>query len=234
MTLLNKISIFPTARCGHECEYCLLDHHKVLPKKQISDKMLFTRLDIILKIIKENHSTSQVEFLLGDDPQNLAKEVFDLINDFSKNKTISITMNNVDIKNSNLPFYTFKHALSIDELLQNPLENKIFIVTEENIKFLTQEIINKCIFTTTFAIDTCIQDITIKNSLVKRLNDFNVNPAFKSICLNTYENIDIFVDSGLITFSCSKKITHIIGHVDFENKKFVITKTHCDKNCKLI
>lgn len=233
MVTLNKISIFPTARCGHKCDYCLLDHCKVLPKEQIPNKELFTRLDIILKIIKENHPTSQVEFLLGDDPQNLAKETFDLINDFSKNKTISITMNNVDVE-SNLPFYVYRHALSINELLQNPLENKIFVVTEKNIELLTQEIIDKCIFSTTFVIDAHIQDSTIKNSLLKRLNDFNINPFFKSICLNTNENIDIFVDSGLITFSCSKKITHIIGHVDFENKKFVITKTHCDKNCKLI
>lgn len=233
MVTLNKISIFPTARCGHKCDYCLLDHYKVLPKEQIPNKELFTRLDIILKIIKENHPNSRVEFLLGDDPQNLAKETFDLINDFSKNKTISITMNNVEVE-SNLPFYTYKHALSIDELLQNTLENKIFVVTEKNIELLTQEVINKCIFSTTFVIDACIQDTTIKNNLLKRLNDFNINPFFKSICLNTNDNIDIFVDSGLITFSCSKKITHIIGHVDFENKKFVIIKTHCDKNCKLI
>lgn len=232
MITLNKISIFPTARCGHKCDYCLLNK-EIVSKKSISDEEFNYKLKIVLNILNRDYSTSEVEFLLGDDKQNFSKETIQSINDFSKNKMVTVTMNNVPFEGQ-LPVFTFKHILSVEDLIKNPLDSKIFVVTKDNINLLTEEIINKCLFSTNFFIDSSIQDEALKKEITERLNHFRIKPLFKSVCLNTMGRVDIFVDQGLLTFSCSKKITHIIGHVDFENKKFVITKTHCDKNCKLI
>lgn len=224
-----SFSIFPTVKCGHNCEYCLISKEKVLPKENISLQEILNRLKIILEIIQKDFYQSPVEFLLGDDDINFNEDILNEIKEFSKKKPISIVMNNKDIMFNNIP--TVKHILSIDELENDVSPGlKVFVVTTENISNLTDELILKHQFNTAFLIDTSVQDEKDLNFIKRRLK----YGVFKSICLNTDSQYDIFADSGLIAFSCSKKITHIIGHVDFENKKFVITKTHCDKNCKLI
>lgn len=224
-----SFSIFPTVKCGHNCEYCLISKEKVLPKENISLQEILNRLKIILEIIQKDFHQSPVEFLLGDDDTNFNENILNEIKEFSKKKSISIVMNNKDITFNNIP--TVKHILSIDELENDVSPGlKVFIVTTENINNLTDELILKHQFNTAFLIDTSIQDEKDLNPIKQKLKC----GVHRSICLNTDNQYDIFADSGLIAFSCSKKITHIIGHVDFENKKFVITKTHCDKNCKLI
>lgn len=224
-----SFSIFPTVKCGHNCEYCLISKEKVLPKENISLQEILNRLKIILEIIQKDFHQSPVEFLLGDDDTNFDEDILNEIKEFSKKKPISIVMNNKDITFNNIP--TVKHILSIDELEKNVSPGlKVFIVTTENINNLTDELILKHQFNTAFLIDTSIQDEKSLKFIKQKLKC----GVFKSICLNTDSQYDIFADSGLIAFSCSKKITHIIGYVDFENKKFVIIKTHCDKNCKLI
>lgn len=224
-----SFSIFPTVKCGHNCEYCLISKEKVLPKENISLQEILSRLKIILEIIQKDFHQSSVEFLLGDDDINFNEDILNEIKEFSKKKQISIVMNNKDITFNNIP--TVKHILSIDELENDVSPGlKVFIVTTENISNLTDELILKHQFNTAFLIDTSVQDEKDLNFIKRRLK----YGVFRSICLNTDSQYDIFADSGLIAFSCSKKITHIIGHVDFENKKFVIAKTHCDKNCKLI
>lgn len=227
--MLLSFSIFPTVKCGHNCEYCLISKEKVLPKENISLLEVLNHLKIILEIIQRDFCQSSIEFLLGDDDINFNENILNEIKEFSKKKPISIVMNNKDITFNNIP--TVKHILSIDELENDVSPGlKVFVVTTENVNDLTTELIFKHRLNTTFLIDTCIQDEK-ELSLIKQKLKCGV---FRSICLNTDGQYDIFADSGLITFSCSKKITHILGHVDFENKKFVITKTHCDKNCKLI
>ena len=224
-----SFSIFPTIKCGHNCEYCLISKEKVLPKESVSLQETLSRLKIILEVIQKDFYQSSVEFLLGDDDINFNENILNEIKEFSKKKFISIVMNNKDIIFNNIP--TVKHILSIDELENDVSPGlKVFVVTTENINDLTTESVFKHLFNTTFLIDTCIQDEKSLSFIKQKLKC----GVFRSICLNTDSKYDIFADSGLITFSCSKKITHVIGHVDFENKKFVITKTHCDKNCKLI
>lgn len=224
-----SFSIFPTIKCGHNCDYCLISKEKVLPKENISLQEVLSRLKIILEIIQKDFCQSPIEFLLGDDDINFNEDILNEIKDFSKKKPISIVMNNKDITFNNIP--TVKHILSIDELEKDVSPSlKVFIVTTENISNLTDELVLKHLFNTVFLIDTSIQDEKSLKFIKQKLKC----GVFRSICLNTDNQYDIFADSGLITFSCSKKITNIIGHVDFENKKFVITKTHCDKNCKLI
>ena len=224
-----SFSIFPTVKCGHNCEYCLISKEKVLPKENISLQEILNRLKIILEIIQKDFCQSPVEFLLGDDDINFDENILNEIKEFSKKKPISIVMNNKDITFNNIP--TVKHILSIDELENDVSPGlKVFVVTTENINSLTDELILKHLFNTAFLIDSSIQDEKDLNFIKQRLKC----GLFRSICLNTDNQYDIFADSGLITFSCSKKITHIIGHVDFDKKEFVITKTHCDKNCKLI
>lgn len=224
-----SFSIFPTIKCGHNCEYCLISKEKVLPKENISLQEILNRLKIILEIIQKDFHQSPIEFLLGDDDINFNEDILNEIKDFSKKKPISIVMNNKDVMFNNIP--TVKHILSIDEL-ENDISPglKVFVVTTENINSLTNELILKHLFNTVFLIDTSIQDEKSLKFIKQKLKC----GVFRSICLNTDNQYDIFADSGLITFSCSKKVTNIIGHVDFENKKFVITKTYCDKNCKLI
>lgn len=224
-----SFSIFPTVKCGHNCEYCLISKEKVLPKENISLQEVLNRLKIILEIIQKDFYHSPVEFLLGDDDTNFNENILNEIKEFSKKKPISIVMNNKDTMFNNIP--TVKHILSIDELENDVSPGlKVFVVTTENINNLTDELILKHQFNTAFLIDTSIQDEKSLKFIKQKLKC----GLFRSICLNTDSQYDIFADSGLIAFSCSKKITHIIGHVDFENKKFIITKTHCDKNCKLI
>jgi len=227
--LLLSFSIFPTIKCGHNCEYCLISKEKVLPKENISLQEILNRLKIILEIIQRDFCQSPVEFLLGDDDINFDENILNEIKEFSKKKPISIVMNNRDVCFKNIP--TIKHILSIDELENDVSPGlKVFVVTTENINDLTDELIFKHHFNTTFLIDTSIQDEKSLRLIKQKLRC----GVFRSICLNTDNQYDIFADSGLITFSCSQKITHIIGHVDFENKKFIINKTRCDKNCKLI
>ena len=227
--MLLSFSIFPTIKCGHNCEYCLISKEKVLPKENISLQEILNRLKIILEIIQRDFCQSPVEFLLGDDDINFDENILNEIKEFSKKKPISIVMNNRDVCFKNIP--TIKHILSIDELENDVSPGlKVFVVTTENINDLTDELIFKHHFNTTFLIDTSIQDEKSLRLIKQKLRC----GVFRSICLNTDNQYDIFADSGLITFSCSQKITHIIGHVDFENKKFIINKTRCDKNCKLI
>jgi hypothetical protein len=224
-----SFSIFPTIKCGHNCDYCLISKEKVLPKENISLQEVLSRLKIILEIIQKDFCQSPIEFLLGDDDINFNEDILNEIKEFSKKKPISIVMNNKDVMFNSIP--TVKHILSIDEL-ENDIspDLKVFVVTTENINSLTNELVLKHLFNTVFLIDTSIQDEKSLKFIKQKLKC----GVFRSICLNTDNQYDLFADSGLITFSCSKKITHIIGYVDFENKKFVINKTYCDKKCKLI
>ena len=234
MIIPSMISIFPTYRCGNNCKYCLIN------KKTISCSILHIdelshRLSIIIEIIEHDYKNIDIEFLLGDDEQNFDPKITNQIISLSKKIPVQIAMNDVDFD-----FQTIicgRHIISIDNLSKRVGQDfKTFVVTEDNFKLLTPEILNECKFDTMFLIDSAIQSIDLKNKIVLHLARNGVlMVGFNSKCLNMeHLNFDVFADSGLITLSCSKKITNIIGHVDFENKKFVITKTHCDKNCKLI
>lgn len=234
MIIPSMISIFPTYRCGNDCKYCLINKKTVSCSKLCIDE-LSHRLSIIIEIIERDYKNIDIEFLLGDDEQNFDPKITNQIISLSKKIPVQIAMNDVDFD-----FQTIicgRHIISIDDLSKKVGQDfKTFVVTEDNFKFLTPGIFATCRFNTMFIIDSALQSLEVKDQIIKYLAENGVlMVGFNSKCLNMERlNFDVFVDSGLITLSCSKKITHIIGHVDFENKKFVITKTHCDKKCKLI
>lgn len=234
MIIPSMISIFPTYRCGNDCKYCLINKKTVSCSKLHIDE-LSQRLSIIIEIIERDSKNIDIEFLLGDNEQNFDQKITSQIISLSKKIPIQIVMNDIDYEFSTI--ICTRHILSIDNLSKKVGQDfKTFVVTKDNFKSLTPEILNECKFDTMFLIDSAIQSIDLKNKIISHLTRNSVLMiGFSSKCLNMEcLNFDVFADSGLITLSCSKKITHIIGYVDFENKKFVITKTHCDKNCKLI
>ena len=234
MVIPNMISVFPTYRCGNNCKYCLLNKNKVSCKKLSIDELAH-RLSIIIEIIERDYRWMDIEFLLGDDEQNFDPKITNQIVALSKKIPIQIAMNDVDYEFSTI--ICARHITSIDNLPKKAGQDfKTFVVTEDNFKSLTPEILTTCRFNTMFIIDSALQSLEVKDQIIKYLTENGVlMVGFSSKCLNMKGlNFDVFADSGLIALSCSKKITHIIGHVDFENKKFIITKTHCDKDCKLI
>ena len=235
MKKLMMISIFPTYKCGNNCEYCLLNKDKVkTPTLDIS--LLAERVSIINEIILRDYSTAKIEFLLGDNPQNFDPKIVEQINLLSEKIPVSIAMNDIDFDFDKIICY--RHILSIKDLSKKVGQDvKTFVVTKNNFKDLTPEILSKCRFNTMFIIDSALQSKKLKDEIFNYLKQNGIlMVGYKSAkCLNMDEiNFDVFADSGIIALSCSKKITHILGHVDFENKKFVITKTHCEKECKLI
>ena len=232
MMIPSMISIFPTNRCGNNCKYCLINK-KTVSCSKLHINELSHRLSIIIEIIERDYKNMDIEFLLGDDEQNFDPRITNQIVALSKKIPIQIAMNDVDYEFSTI--ICARHIISIDNLSKRVGQDfKTFVVTKDNFKSLTPEILNKCKFDTMFLIDSAIQSIDLKDRIMSYLAKNGVLMiGFSYKCLNMEGlNFDVFADSGLITLSCSKKITHIIGHVDFENKKFVITKTHCDKNCK--
>lgn len=234
MIIPSMISIFPTYRCGNGCKYCLVNK-KTISCNKLDINELSYRFSIIIEIVERDYKNIDIEFLLGDDDQNFDQKITSQIISLSKKIPVQIAMNDIDFD-----FQTIicgRHITSIDNLSKRVGQDfKTFVVTKDNFKLLTPEILNECKFDTMFLIDSAIQSIDLKDRIMSYLAKNGVLMiGFSYKCLNMEGlNFDVFADSGLITLSCSKKITHIIGHVDFENKKFVITKTHCDKNCKLI
>lgn len=226
------ISIAPTFKCGHNCEYCLLDHKMVESKEEISKEEIIQRLNTVMGIIINNYPQAEVEFLLGDNPLNLNQEIKSIIEDYDKkypNLKVHIIMNNVEYQTS---IYCIRHVLEVEDL-DNSL-GTVFVVTEKNISLLTDEILekNKNVF---FILDSRLT-LEKRGNISKKLLSQTYSNSFifnTQSCLNYDQtHYDISLETGMITFSCGNQKTHLLGRVDFDNEKFILYDFKCKLNCE--
>lgn len=218
-------SIVPTFECGHNCSYCLVDK-SILSKENISEDEVCLRLRKTLTAIKKLRCENYIEVLLGDDETNKYKKLHQEILE-NADCINSIVMNDFDADFGKIP--VLKHALSIEDCKKSA-DRKVFVVTADNYKELSEDSLNECL-NTFFILDSSLKDEKIKTDIREKFKSHFL-ATNTTICLNHKYEYDLILDKGLISFSCSAKKSHICGYIDFDKEELVFTNKKCSIKCE--